>query len=169
MCIIDRDIKLSLLEDKEENYKLLEKWCKQKEIYNSFEQRELTYDEIVNKYKKRCNIESKTPVYLIYYKDEKVGIIQYTLKENVFDIDIFIGEIKYHNKGIGSKAIKLFTNYLINEKGAKELTLIPLNDNLKAINCYKKCGYKIIKEFRALNTIKEEKEYVLMKYIYEDV
>ena len=158
------DIKISLLEDNEENYKLLEKWCSQEEIYKHFEQRILTYDEIVNKYKNRCNINSDTPVYMIYYKNKKIGIIQYNVKNNVFDIDIFIGEINLHNKGIGQIVITLFTQYLKNIKDAKEFTLTPLKDNTKAIKCYKKCGYKIIKEFKALNTIKEEKEYVLMKY-----
>ena len=158
------DIKISLLEDNEENYKLLEKWCSQEEIYKHFEQRILTYDEIVNKYKNRCNINSDTPVYMIYYKNKKIGIVQYREKNNVFDIDIFIGELNLHNKGIGQIIITLFTQYLKNIKDAKEFTLIPLKDNVKAIKCYKKCGYKIIKEFKALNTIKEEKEYVLMKY-----
>ena len=158
------DIKISLLEDNEENYKLLNKWCSQEEIYKHFEQRVLSYNEIVNKYKNRCNINSDTPVYMIYYKNKKIGIIQYNVKNNVFDIDIFIGEINLHNKGIGQIVITLITQYLKNIKDAKEFTLTPLKDNTKAIKCYKKCGYKIIKEFKALNTIKEEKEYVLMKY-----
>ena len=79
--VIYNDIKISLLEDNEENYKLLEKWCSQEEIYEHFEQRILTYDEIVNKYKNRCNINSDTPVYMIYYKNKKIGIIQYNVKK----------------------------------------------------------------------------------------
>ena len=50
MHIISGDIRVSILEDKEENYKLLEKWCSKEEIYKHFEQRILNYDEIVNKY-----------------------------------------------------------------------------------------------------------------------
>ena len=162
--ITNNDIKISLLEDREENYKLLEKWCSQKEIYEHFEQRILTYEEIENKYQNRSNINSDVPVYMIYYKNKKIGIVQYREKNNVFDIDIFIGELNLHNEGIGEKVIRLVTNYLQNIKDAKEFTLIPLKDNIKAIKCYKKCGYKIIKEFKALNTIREEKEYILMSY-----
>ena len=158
------DIKLSLLEDKEENYKLLEEWCSKKEIYKYFEQRILNYDEIKSKYSKRCNEDSSVPVYMISYKDQKIGIVQYKKTNDIFDIDIFIGETNFHNKGIGEKVIKLFTEYLINKKGAKKLTLVPLKDNLNAIRCYEKCGYKVIKEIKDKNTIGEEKEYVVMLY-----
>lgn len=163
MQIINNDIKLSILEDKEENYKLLEKWCSKEEIYIHFEQRILTYEEIVNKYKSRCSENSKVPVYMIYYKDKKIGIIQYKKVEEVYDLDIFIGELNLHNKKIGEKVINLISNYLINKKGAKELTLTPLSDNTKAIKCYQKCGYRIMNEFEAPNTIGEIKKYVMMK------
>ena len=88
------DIKLSLLEDNEENYKLLEKWCSKKEIYKYFEQRILNYDEIKNKYSKRCNEDSIVPVYMISYKDQKIGIVQYKKTNDIFDIDISISSLK---------------------------------------------------------------------------
>lgn len=158
------NIKISLLEDKEENYKLLEKWCSNEKIYKYFEQRILSYDEIKNKYIKRCNVDSNVPVYMIYYKNEKVGIVQYKKINDIFDIDIFIGETSFHNKGIGEEVIKLFTKYLINVMGARKFSLVPLKDNLNAINCYKKCGYKVEKEIIEKNTIGEEKEYIEMMY-----
>jgi len=158
------DIKLSLLEDKEENYKLLEKWCSNEKIYKHFEQRILSYSEIKNKYNGRCNEDSDVPVYMINYKDQKIGIIQYKKINDTFDIDIFIGETNFHNKGIGKQVINLFTNYLINIKGAQKFSLVPLKDNLNAIRCYEKCGYKVVKEIKDKNTIGEEKEYVQMMY-----
>lgn len=169
MHIICEDIKLSILEDKEENYKLLEKWCSKEEIYKHFEQKILNYDEIVNKYKTRCNINSEVPVYMIYYKDKKIGIIQYkNVKPNTYELDIFIGEINLHSKGLGKKAINLMTNHLIDNKGAKTLLLCPLKDNKRAIRCYEKCGYKIVKEYKEINTIGEIKEYIMMEFDYEN-
>ena len=173
------DIKLFILNGTNENYKLLEKWCSQEEIYKHFEQRILSYDEIVDKYSKRCNINSNVPVYMIYYKSEPIGIIQYKKIDtetsklykvsslDSYDIDIFIGNLQMHSKKIGEKVIKLFTNYLINIKGAKTLTLVPLIDNLKAINCYKKCGYKIKGQIEMPNTIGEVKKYLVMEVVYE--
>ena len=42
-------IKFELLKDKKINYELLYKWCSQEEIYKYFEQRPLSYDEIIRK------------------------------------------------------------------------------------------------------------------------
>lgn len=169
MDIISENIRISILKDKEENYKLLEKWCSKEEIYKHFEQRILNYNEIVNKYKTRCNINSEVPVYMIYYKNKKIGIVQYKkIKPNTYELDIFIGEIDLHCKGLGEKAIKLMTNHLIDNQGAKTILLCPLKENIKAIRCYKKCGYKIIKEYKDFNTIGKEKEYVMMEFNYEN-
>ncbi len=44
------DVNIRLLEDKAEDYKLLEKWYQEEEIYSSFEQRKLNYKEIKEKY-----------------------------------------------------------------------------------------------------------------------
>lgn len=44
--------------------------------------------------------------------------------------------------------------------------MCPLKDNLKAINCYKKCGFNIKDYFNAKDTINLNQRYVLMiKYI----
>ena len=40
------DVNIRLLKDIEEDYKLLEKWYQEEEIYSSFEQRKLNYKEI---------------------------------------------------------------------------------------------------------------------------
>ena len=56
---------------------------------------------------------------MIEYDNTPVGIIQYQQidednrklyginENNVYEIDIFIGELNLHNKGIGKKAIDL--------------------------------------------------------------
>ena len=51
----DNDIKLIKFTDKKDNYKLMHKWCSNEFIYEWFEQRKLSYDEIVNKYKKKLS------------------------------------------------------------------------------------------------------------------
>ena len=41
------------LKDNQDEYKKLHKWCQNKFVYEWFEQRILSYDEIVNKYKNK--------------------------------------------------------------------------------------------------------------------
>ena len=47
--MIDGNFRLRLFNDREEDYKMLEKWYQEEEIYSHFEQRKLNYDEIKNK------------------------------------------------------------------------------------------------------------------------
>ncbi len=172
--MIDGKIRLRLLKDSERDYKMLEMWYQEEEIYSHFEQRKLNYDEIKDKYLPRTLKNTKIPVYMIEYDDKPVGIIQYQLidDENMklygikyrrcYEIDIFIGELAMHNKGIGRKVINILTEFLFNNYQAKLLVMCPLKENISAIKCYEKCGFKINKSFKTEDTIGNLQEYVLM-------
>lgn len=169
------DVSIRLLENNDNDYKLLEKWYQKEEIYSSFEQRKLNFNEIKTKYYPRTLKDAKVPVYMIEYDKKPVGIIQYKLVEaedknlykmngnNVYEIDIFIGELKEHNKGIGSKAINILSEFLYTKKGAELLIMCPLKNNIKAINCYKKSGFHIKNYFETEDTIGIIQTYALME------
>ena len=170
----DENIILRLLKNDKSDYELLFKWYQQKEIYSYFEQRILSYDEIVKKYYPRTKLNAKVPVYIIEYNNKPIGIVQYQkideeskkiyniYDNDSFEVDIFIGELKNHNKGIGTKSVELICNYLINNKNAKIIVMCPLKSNYKAINCYKKAGFKIQKYYKMEDTIGDMQEFVLM-------
>ena len=172
--MIDKDLKLRLLNNSYEDYKMLEKWYQKEEIYSHFEQRKLNYNEIKDKYFPRTLENTKIPVYMIEYEEEPIGIIQYQLINNenkklygincnnCYEIDIFIGELLMHNKGIGKRAINLLTEFLFNNYQAKLLVMCPLKENISAIKCYEKCGFKINKMFKTEDTIGNLQEYFLM-------
>ena len=167
-------ITLRKLKNCDKDYELLEKWYNQKEIYYNFEQRIISLDEIKEKYYPRTLENASIPVYMIEYNDNPIGIIQYQLinernkkiynieNNNCYEIDIFIGNLDFHNQGLGSKCINIISNYLFKEKDANLLVMCPLIENKQAIKCYKKCGYEITKTFTDKNTIGISKEYVLM-------
>ena len=171
-----KKIILRLLKDNDDDYSLLEKWYQEEEIYSSFEQRKLSFDEIKKKYYPRTLENSMVPVYMIEYDKVPIGIIQYKLLDkndkklykledkNIYELDIFIGRLDMHNKGIGSNAIKQMMNFLIKNKEADMLVMCPLKSNIKAINCYKKCGFNIINSFRTEDTIGKIQDYILMVY-----
>lgn len=167
-------LKLRRIENTNKDYKYLEKWYQEKEIFSHFEQRKLTLEEIKNKYLPRTKVDAKVPVFMIEYDDKPIGIIQYQLineenkelynlkENNSYEIDIFIGELNLHNKGIGKISIDLIVDYLCKEKNAKILVMCPLKSNYNAINCYKKCGFVIKNEFETEDTIGEKQVFVLM-------
>lgn len=58
-------------EDNNSEYKQLHKWCKNKFVYEWFEQRILSYNEIVNKYKNKLN-EGKQELLIIKCNDKDI-------------------------------------------------------------------------------------------------
>ena len=167
-------VKLRRLENTDRDYKYLEKWYQEEEVYSHFEQRKLTFEEIKNKYLPRTKLDAKIPVFMIEYESKPIGIIQYQLIneenkklydlniENSYEIDIFIGDLNLHNKGIGKTSIDLISNYLFKEKKANTIVMCPLKENKNAIRCYENCGFKIKKEFQTADTIGIIQNFILM-------
>ena len=77
MIIVDKEIYLRRLKDIESDYRYLEKWYKEKEVYLAFEQRVLSYEKIKNKYYERTLDNTKVPVYIIP-TDEEIMIARDT-------------------------------------------------------------------------------------------
>ena len=47
---------------------------------------------------------------------------------------------------------------------ANTIILRPFKRNLRAIKCYQKCGYQIIKEYQEKDTVGKEETIVLLRY-----
>ena len=77
-------------------------------------------------------------------------------------MDIFIGELNLHNKGIGKTSVDLMSDYLFKEKQADLLVMCPLKDNYNAIKCYRNCGFEIKNEFQTEDTIGTKQVFTLM-------
>lgn len=153
------DLKLKRLIDSEAIYKKIAKWYEDEEIYNFYEKRSLNYDEVKEKYSKRIKDDSDIISYIINYKKTDIGIIEYRLvsdefkkiyevnDNNSYELNIFIGELDYHNKGIGKDCIDIICNYLFKEKKASKIVACPTNDNYNANRCLQKCGFERYKIF----------------------
>lgn len=89
-----------------------------------------------------------------------IGFITY--KENIYNMGLYILGItigsKYWNRGYGQESIKVFLNYLFNELNAYKVELEVMKNNIRAITCYKKCGF--IEEM-----IKKSKNSLDHKYV----
>jgi diamine N-acetyltransferase len=101
-----------------------------------------TYDF---EHEKWLNQMNKNDIYLIIKeKDEKAGIINITridyLNEKC-EYGIAL-DPKYSGKGIAFKASKLLLNYVFKNLKINKINLEVLSDNTKAINLYKKIGFK---------------------------
>lgn len=97
---------------------------------------------------------------IINEKDVLIGFITYKENNklnNVFSIGITIAS-RYWNRGYGQESIKLLINYLFEELGAIKVQLEVIKYNIRAINCYKKCGF--VEEFQKKSVCYLDGQYV---------
>ena len=158
-------------------YELIHKWCSNKFVYEWFEQRILTYDEVVIKYKNKL-LEGKQKLFLINYNDITIGLIQvYKYEDTIFDklkdykniyeYDIFIGDSNYIHKGLGTKIVSVVNNYIYENYLADCIVLRPFKRNIKAIKCYEKNNFHVINEYVGKDTLGNSEEIVVLINIPE--
>ncbi|MBZ9632737.1 GNAT family N-acetyltransferase [Clostridium sp. FP1] len=99
-------------------------------------------EDILNNFNKFVNIDKKY-ISIVNEKGVVVGYITY--KEvsgckNVYVLGIAIGQ-NFWNRGYGQDSIKTLLKYLFMDMAAHRVELEVLDFNLRAIQCYKKCGF----------------------------
>lgn len=155
----NENITIRLMRDTIEDYNLMLKWLNDENVLQYYEGRDNSFnmDRIKKKYKKKILSSCDFPC-IIQYDGVDVGYIQYyqltdegyteygyNIKEKIFGIDLFIGEVEYWNKGIGNKVLKLLIEIIRKEKKADRITIDPQAWNIRAIKCYEKCGFKKVR------------------------
>ena len=154
-------IEFRKLDDTKEDYLELYNWCQNKDVYEWFEQRKLSYDEIVNKYKNKINNKTED-VYIIILDNKDIGLVQIYMFENdikidtdnnTYEYDLFIGEEEYLDKGIGTLIVNKVNDIIINKYHANSIILRPFKRNIRAIKCYEKCGFVNILEYLGKDTL----------------
>ncbi len=84
--------------------------------------------------------------YIQFYPLDEEDYKQYGYSnEKVFGMDQFIGEVDYWNKGIGTLLVTSMVEFLIQEKDADCIIMDPHIQNVRALRCYEKCGFKKVK------------------------
>ena len=77
--------------------------------------------------------------------EEYVGNAQLTrITEVDAEYHIFIGEISFQGKGIGSQATQLVLDYAQKVLGLKTIYLVVRPENFPAIKIYVKCGFELV-------------------------
>jgi aminoglycoside 6'-N-acetyltransferase len=165
MCLLvhDGDLSIRLMRDKLPDYQIMSAWLTDPCVLEFYEGRDrpLSLVDIQSHYGPRVRgAEDVTPC-LIHFQSIPIGYIQfYPLSEesrssyalpvdysldSVYGIDQFIGEVSYWNRGFGTRSISLLLRYLFQTRRACKVVLDPHVDNHRAIRCYEKCGFRIVK------------------------
>ena len=146
------------------DYEQIQKWCSNKFVYEWFEQRILSLEEITNKYRNKLN-DGKQDLFIIKCNEKNIGLVQIykfendiNLKEfdqfnNIYEYDLFIGEEEYLSKGIGTIVVKKINDMIYDKYNADAIILRPFKRNNRAIKCYEKCDYKNVNEYDGRDTL----------------
>ena len=140
----------------ESDLNLLCKWLNEPHVKEWWDDH-LTDEEIKSKYKKRIGDNVIVP-FIVFLNDKPIGFIQYYHANKVGDewwpnevegtigIDQFIGEKDLINRGIGTKMIHAFIDYLFRDSDIKKIITDVDPKNLRAFRCYEKVGFMFVKE-----------------------
>jgi aminoglycoside 6'-N-acetyltransferase len=96
--------------------------------------------------------EPESTRYTIEFEDRVAGMIQYweenEPKYRHAGIDLFL-DPPLHGRGLGAAAIIRVVRHLIEERGHHRITIDPAVDNVAAIRCYEKVGFRRVGVMRS--------------------
>ena len=102
----------------------------------------LTREHLLDKARGR---DDGVTVFAIVAGAEVAGLIQYDEEDDPeyrrAGIDLFLGT-PWHGRGLGADAVRTLARHLVRERGHHRLTIDPAADNLRAIRCYEKVGFR---------------------------
>jgi RimJ/RimL family protein N-acetyltransferase len=106
-----------------------------------------TWDEFNNDYADHY-FDGSDPMngqcFIIQFEGYDVGQINYNKIDNVkkvTDLDIWLCDLKYTGKGIGTAAIKVMCECLAERFGCEQIVISPSKRNKNAIKSYEKAGF----------------------------
>jgi aminoglycoside 2''-phosphotransferase len=180
MISIEKD-NIRIRELTECDFPLMLKWLTNESVLEFYSGRDKKYtiDSIKEHYSKKLKDEIIRVI--IEFNNVPIGYGQiFKLYDNLYNeyqypkslsvvyaMDQFIGEPEYWNKGIGTEYINLILDFLRKERQSDAVVLNPHQNNIRAIKCYEKAGFKIIKELPQHEMHEGKKvDCYLMEYRY---
>ena len=153
-------MKISFAPLSDEHVPLCREWAKKDFIKDTWFQE--GYQSVDYIFTKTKNNGHDYP-FIIYLDDKPVGYIQYCdlyaykkicpnptgvfidEPQGTFCMDLFIGEEDYLNKGYGTKIVTAMINELFSRDDVTRIVIDPSPDNVRALRCYEKAGFKFLR------------------------
>ncbi len=162
------DITIRPMKDEEADYQLMAKWLADPRVLEFVYGEPKDIEYVKEHFGPRVRQEENVSSCFIEYQSQPVGYIQYfpvtkkedyelETNEDVWAIDMWIGEPNFWDKGIGSKALKLVMGHIFKDEKAKKIIIDPHVDNLRAIHVYEKVGFKKVKILKAHEKYQDKK------------
>ena len=129
----------------EDDLDLLTGWHADPDVYEWWDHRALSSDEVAEKYvgRRSPGVES----FIVEADGRSIGFLQYWLGDpGQAGLDMFLVPDARH-RGLGPDAARAVVRYLIDERGMGRVTVDPRVDNARAIRAWRKVGFVEEKEF----------------------
>lgn len=138
---------------------LIQRWLNSDFVSRWYGSGNYAYADVLEKYGSRITGESPTDPYLICYGQMPIGYIQ-TYKiidypeynalvqadEHTAGVDLFLGEERYTNQGLGTAALQHFLMEIVFAKAGIDACMLgPAPTNKAAIRVYEKVGFSYVK------------------------
>ncbi len=125
------------------DFPLLLEWLAKPHVKKWWDDGEDTLHKIAENYGEEENSERFLLIENTEKAEKPIGFFQYyLLNDGSIGIDQFIGEADYINRGVGTEAVKLFIELILQKHQPKRIILDPLPENKRAIRCYEKAGFR---------------------------
>ncbi len=127
----------------ENDFSILLEWLLKPHVKEWWDDGEDTLEKVAENYVEEGNLERFLLIEETEKAEKPIGFFQYyLLDDDSIGIDQFIGEADYINRGVGTKAVKLFIELILQKHKPKRIILDPLPENKRAIRCYEKAGFR---------------------------
>jgi RimJ/RimL family protein N-acetyltransferase len=136
---------------------LMHRWLHTPHVVEWWPDEALTLDQIIAKYAPRIDGKEDVRCFVIVHGDAPIGYIQeYPIVESEYasciadaeraaGIDLFIGEVEFHHRGLGAPIIRQFLSDVVFADPAIETCIIdPAVTNRGAIRAYEKAGFHFL-------------------------
>ena len=152
------ELAIRRMRDGLDDYTLMSGWLSDPRVLEFYEGRDNPFDpaQVRDKYGPRARGEDHVVPCILEFEGRAIGYMQYYPvldgseyeiedDEDVFGVDLFIGEPDLWDRGIGTRAVKVLVEYLLGEIGAARVVIDPAVTNARAVRCYEKSGFRRVK------------------------
>jgi len=145
----------------ENDFMFMAKWLSTKEVLEFYGDvnSPFTLEQVKRKYEPRVRGESPVSSFIVELNNLPLGYMQhykinaidqtafgYLENQVMYGIDQFIGNPLLFNKGYGTIMVRQFIDFINKTTDAEVIIVDPEISNTRAIRCYEKCGFSIVKK-----------------------
>lgn len=138
------------------DYDLLLRWLTTPEVLEWYEGRDRDFDlaDIIDHYGPGGALEREgTEPMIVELDGRPVGYVQiYELTEHAaefglddsrgtWSLDLFVGEPELHGSGLGRRILRSVADYLLHDRGARDVVIMPYPENERAVRSYTAAGF----------------------------